>query len=87
MMLDNWGEPIPDTVFDKMERRVVEPHELRQLAGRSERFTAMLAKHRGGDTIIWYTSADDMWAANMGSEGYALIRNGYLVDDVLMKMN
>jgi hypothetical protein len=54
---------------------------------RPPRLAELLTKYQDGDTIFWYDSPEAEWATNMGSAGYYLVRDGFLVDDVLMRMN
>ena len=90
-MLDLFGETIPVSVLDGEETRTV---TFRELAGQAEhaknlasRFQELIAKHREGDAIIWYSSPRQKWEALMGHEGYALVRDGYLVDAITLRMN
>ena len=42
---------------------------------------------RPGDSVWHYDSAEEDWARGMGSEGYIIVRDGQIVDTLVMKMN
>jgi hypothetical protein len=87
MMLDVAGQPVPASVFDGDVCRVVGLDECRRLVADGRLPSDFLAGYRDGDTILWHTSPEADWEAYMGSEGYALIRNQYLVKSFVTKMN
>jgi hypothetical protein len=53
----------------------------------SELVRAMLSKYKEGDTIVWHRSRRKDWHNGCGSEGYALIRDGYFVESIPIKLN
>ena len=88
MMLDNWGSPIPAApILDRKESRVVGLEEMRSLADGHRGLAELLTKYQDLDTIFWYDSPAADWAMGMGNAGYYLVRDGFLVDEVLMRMN
>lgn len=87
MMLDMWGNPVTASVLDRMVCRAVGLDECRGLVAREHLPSGFLAKYREGDSILWYTSRQEDWEANMGSEGYVLVREGYLVESCVLRMN
>lgn len=44
-------------------------------------------KVRPGDVIYYYCSRLDEWDRLMGSEGYILVRDGEIVESVVVRMN
>lgn len=40
-----------------------------------------------GDKIYHYDSNDEQWKIGFGSEGYAVVRDGEVVDEVMCKMS
>jgi hypothetical protein len=50
-----------------------------------------LAEFRGrllpGDELYHYASESDEWDRGMGSEGYAILRDGELLDTLVVGMN
>lgn len=87
MMLDNWGNPIPVSILDAKLTRVAGEAELGDLAQRNARVGSLLGKQQPGDTILWATSPDAQWEALQGSESIVLLRSGYVVDCVVLRMN
>jgi hypothetical protein len=57
----------------------------------SPRFVESLAEFVGclqpGDELYHYDSDPDMWDQGMGSEGYAILRDGELFDHLVLRMN
>lgn len=57
----------------------------------SPRFVAALAEFRGrmipGDELYHYESDLEEWNRGMGSEGYAILRDGELLDTLVVRMN
>lgn len=57
----------------------------------SPRFIEVLAEFRGrllpGDELYHYNSDREEWDRGMGSEGYALLRDGELLDTLVVRMN
>jgi hypothetical protein len=42
---------------------------------------------RPGDVIYHYCSEPSMWDLGMGSEGYIVVRDGQIVDSLVLRMN
>jgi hypothetical protein len=57
----------------------------------SKRFAEILAEFRAqllpGDELYHYDSHQEEWERLMGSEGYVIVRDGELIDTLVMKMN
>jgi hypothetical protein len=88
MKLDLWGNAVPAKIFlDGNACRAVGLEEFRTLADGCDWLAGLLAKYRDGDTIFWHNSPDADWAVGMGSEGYVLVRDQYLVESVVIRMN
>jgi hypothetical protein len=88
MLLDMWGNPVlAKTFLDGREFRAVGLEEFRTLADRCDWLAGPLAKYQDGDTIFWHNSPHADWAVGMGSEGYVLVRDQYLVASVVIRMN
>ena len=88
MMLDKWGNFVPAKTFlDGKEFRAVGLEEFRTLTDGCDLLVGLMAKYRDGDTIFWYKSPHADWAVGMGSEGYVLVRDQYLVASVVIRMN
>ena len=43
--------------------------------------------YREGDEVYSYDSFDEWWDQGMGSEGYMLLRNSIIVEQLVRKMN
>jgi hypothetical protein len=53
----------------------------------NELVRALLSKYKEGDIIVWHRSRRKDWHNGCGSEGYALIRDGYFVESVPIRLN
>ncbi|MFO1000714.1 MAG: hypothetical protein U0936_10265 [Planctomycetaceae bacterium] len=92
MKLDYWGQPIPDSAFSEMIRVELDPQTLRQrVQHKSDTLRRLveelLNSYSDGDMILWVNSPKRDWEELMGSESYVLLRKGFLVYDVLLRMN
>ncbi len=54
---------------------------------RRGRLMELGCKREPGDRVLYYCSERKEWDAGMGSEGYALVRNGEVIDELVLKMN
>lgn len=92
MKLDHWGQPIPDSVFSEMIRVELDPQMLlHRVQNNSDslrrRVGELLDSYSDGDIILWVKSPEKEWEELMGSESYVLLRKGFLVYDILLRMN
>jgi hypothetical protein len=87
MMLDINGNPVPVTVLDEHICRVIEWDEFPRLIEGGDLPPDFFTSYRDGDTVIWHTSPKGDWDALMGSEGYVLVRDDYIVKSVVVRMN
>jgi hypothetical protein len=77
---------------DRMTVRRVSPAELPVPSARSSpHFVARLAEFRGrllpGDELYYYNSYPEDWDRLLGSEGYAIVRDGEVLDTLVTKLN
>ena len=56
-------------------------------AGNEDRWQAMLSIIQDGDELWEYTSPAEMWEMLAGREGIVLVRDGKVIDDLLLVMN
>lgn len=54
---------------------------------RKEHWEPMMAKYKEGDQIWFYRFPDRFWENLMGSQGYALIRDGKCISEFRTKWN
>lgn len=45
------------------------------------------SKIKNGDTVIYFKSPKEHWAALYGRAGYAIVRDGILIDSILVTIN
>lgn len=72
--------------------RRVGPTDLPKPGARSsQRFIETLAEFQRkllpGDELYHYRSLKEEWDKGMGSEGYAIVRDGEVIADMMLKMN
>lgn len=80
---------------DFRARKTVRRVSLAELPGANEssspRFIEMLAEFqvqlRPGDELYHYDSDQEEWDRGFGSEGFALLRDGELLDTLVIRMN
>ena len=92
-----FGEYIPASDLDGDVRKevTVEYLEKKYFISTSENYNlefselvrALLSKYKEGDTIVWHRSRRKDWHNGCGSEGYALIRDGYFVESIPIRLN
>lgn len=92
MMLNNWGEPIPETMLEGMERTEMDVDTVRRSYATSneslkKRVEEFLGKYVEGDTLLWVNSPQSDWDRLMGHQGYVLLRQSYFVDELTLRMN
>lgn len=93
LVLDLWGNPvIADAMLRGMETERLSRDQVIKLTERrgalaKKLMIEIVEKYQDGDEIFWYCSPRADWEKLMGSEGYVLIRGGYLVSSVLCPMN
>jgi len=90
--LDQWGQPIPDSVFSEMIRVELDPQMLRhRVQNKSDTLRRLveelLNSYSDGDVILWVNSPKKDWEELIRSESYVLLRKGFLVYDILLRMN
>ena len=56
-------------------------------AGNDDRWKAMISKMQDGDELWEYTSPAEMWEILAGQDGIVLVRDGKVIDDLLLVMN
>ncbi len=56
-------------------------------ASNDDEWQAMLSKMQDGDELWEYTSPDEMWEMLAGREGIVLVRDGIVIDELLLIMN
>jgi hypothetical protein len=70
---------------------LVDPAVILELPSYCDRFKMKMKQFkeqiRPSDLIYYYCSEQAQWDAMMGSEGYALVRDGEVIDELLLKMN
>lgn len=54
---------------------------------RRGRLMDLKSKWASGDTVLYYCSVREEWDAGMGSEGYVLVRNGDVIEGLVLRMN
>lgn len=98
-MMDSAGELIPLSRFPKTDTITkLRPEEIQALEQKyqhdpktCEKFRAdwaeFISKYREGDEFIHHTSSQADWRAMMGTEGYAIFREGFAVAFIMTRMN
>ena len=56
-------------------------------AGNDDRWQAILSRMQDNDELWEYTSPDEMWEMLAGREGIVLVRDGKVIDNILLRMN
>ncbi len=47
----------------------------------------LLESYRPGDRIVFHSSPQEEWQNGCGSEGIALLRDGYFIKSIILRMN
>ena len=54
---------------------------------RRNRLSDLKSKCASGDRVLYYCSNREEWDAGMGSEGYVLVRDNEIIDNLVVRMN
>jgi hypothetical protein len=49
--------------------------------------SGLKAKYAVGDDVFYYCSEREAWDVGMGSEGYILVRDNEIIDNLVVRMN
>ncbi|PMN66214.1 hypothetical protein [Enterovibrio norvegicus] len=93
-----WGEDISVSELDGQEIKEISTDYLREkyLMNTSKmklspkfinEIQLLISKHKEGDTLLWHKSPQKAWNEGVANEGYALIRDGYFVHSISIRMN